>query len=103
MGPEGGGEPLLHQWGIVPGHQPLTPSLDIFVGNTNSPWMQPSPWVGSGIGGVCPVQPWEHQGELLPVPNANTWPCLSLSSGHWRLPGHCAQGSQSALDLQTGR
>lgn len=56
-----------------------------------------------GLGQCNPGSIEEHHLVLLPVPNANTWPCRSLNSGHRRLPGHRAQGPQSAVDLQTGQ
>lgn len=91
---------------------PFACSLSVFVGSTNRSWVQLSAWLEvdgerGADGGAWPVQPWEHQGEhrlvLLPVLNANVWPCLSLHLGCWRLPGHRAQGPQSAVGLQTGR
>lgn len=63
-------------------------------------------WMGTPVR-IGVLGQWDHQGEhclvLLPVLNAKVWPCLSLHSGHRRLPGHRAQGPQSALGLQTGR
>lgn len=76
--------------GIMPSVQPSAP------GEPGAFLPMPCCSPSSGASGGAPL------GAPLCILIANTWPCLSPHSGHWRLPGYRAQGPQSAVGLQTG-